>query len=287
MGAYREKAADLLVDGYDLHVHTAPSHFERIMDDYEYVGQLDSYRMAGAVVKLHFGETSQRVSLVNDHAGAKARLYGSITLDWGVGGLNARAVRSALLLGAKIVWMPTLHSQNSLDYFKGKNKKYHVDGPGIKLIDDKGKLLDSVNEILEEVKEFDAVVATGHIGFDECLALCRESTARGIKTVVTHPDSEREGKTADEQAMLADMGCFVEKAFGNVYKGFVTAEEWVRRMKAVGLEHCVLVTDFGQKDRYSPCEAMIDGIEIALENGLDDQGIDLIVRENPRYLLGL
>lgn len=287
MSDYRQAALELLKGAYEMHVHTAPSHFKRLMDDVEYGKELDRYGMAGAVSKIHFGETAQRVAVFNKSGVSKAKLYGSITLDWGVGGLNPSAVKAALLLGAKIVWMPTLHSLNSIRYFEGKGKEYPVEGPGIRLLDEAGNLRPEVHEIIALVKQFDAVLATGHIGQDEAVPLCKASTAAGVKTVVTHPDSGRENMSAELQAELSKMGCYVEKCWGNVDKKFVSVDDWIKRMYAVGVDHCILVTDFGQKNRVSPCEGMVTAIEALLEHGVPAADIVKMNQTNPKYLLGL
>ena len=86
------EARELLEGAYDLHVHTNPSHFKRSQDDFELARTLDRYHMAGAVIKVHYGATQSRAILTNAHSGAQAKLYGAVTLDWPVGGLNPYAV---------------------------------------------------------------------------------------------------------------------------------------------------------------------------------------------------
>lgn len=288
MGENRERALRLLRGAYELHVHTSPSHFPRLMDDYEYIQELDCYGMAGAVVKCHLGETASRVALLNEHAGFSAKLYGSITLSTASGGINAAAVRAALLFGAKVVWMPALHSQRSVEFQRSRSKEYPVSpGEGIRVLDDEGKLVPEVFEVMDVVREFDAVLSTGHLAQDECLALCKESTARGVKTCITHPDSHREAKTLDQELELADMGCVIAKNYGDVTLGAIAPEAWIESIKTIGPERIVMTTDYGQKTNCSPCEAMLDAIELVLDGGIASEDIETMVKANPMRLLGV
>lgn len=65
--------------------------------------------MQGVIVKNHALPTVDRVTLTNNIVG-KEILYGGLTLNGSVGGINPTAVETALKLGAKIIWLPTLWS---------------------------------------------------------------------------------------------------------------------------------------------------------------------------------
>lgn len=279
----RERARELLRGGYEMHVHTAPSHYGRRFDDVEYARELDRYGMAGSIIKTHFGSTTARAALVNKHAGCQARLYGEITLDWAVGGLNPLAVRSELLLGGKVVFMPTFHAR--ANQIATNHKPQPVMGPGITVLGETGELLPVVYEIMDVVKEFNAVLATGHLSAKESCILAARGLERGVTMMLTHPDSAAEHIPVERQAELARKGAYVEKCWLNVIKGAVTAEEMARRIRAISPERCVLTTDLGQKQFTPPAEGMLDFIESLLRNGVDGRHIIQMVRTNPQYLL--
>lgn len=279
----REHAKELLRDGYELHVHTAPSHYNRRYDDFEYAHELDRYGMAGSIIKTHFGSTTARAELVNHHGGFKAKLYGEITLDWAVGGLNPYAVRSELLLGGRIVFMPTFHALSN--QIATQYKKHPVEGPGITVLDENGELLPVVYEIMDVVKEFNAVLATGHLSAEESYKLTKAGLEKGITMMLTHPDSLTENIPVEWQVELAQQGVFVEKCWLNVIKEAVTADEMCRRVRVVGPQHCVLTTDLGQKQFTPPAEGMLDFIECLLDHGFTDEEILLMVQHNPKNLL--
>lgn len=279
----REHAAELLRGGYEMHVHTAPSHYSRRYDDFEYARELDRYGMAGSIIKTHFGSTTARATLANRYDGCKAKLYGEITLDWAVGGLNPYAVRSELLLGGKVVFMPTFHALNS--QIATNHKPQPVGGPGLTVLDGNGQLLPIVYDIMDVVKEFDAVLATGHLSARESYLLAKSGLERGITMMLTHPDSLSENIPLDWQIELAGKGAYVEKCWLNVIKGAVTADEMYARAVAVGPDHCVLTTDLGQTQFVPPAEGMLDFIQCLLEHGMSDENVARMVRHNPKTLL--
>ena len=212
-----------------------------------------------------------------------ARLYGEITLDWAVGGLNPHAVQAELLLGGRMVFMPTFHAQNSR--VRTNFKEHPVGGPGISILGPDGRLLPAVHDILDLVKSFDAVLATGHLSAQESYVLADEGIRRGVTMLLTHPDSLTENIPLEWQRELAARGAYVEKCWLNVLKGAVTEREVCRRALAVGPERCVLTTDLGQAGNPSPVEGMADFALSLSANGCSDAQIRRMLRENPRTLL--
>src|SRR5262245_62156186 len=99
----------------DLHCHYGPDMvgvFEGVTHS---VTALEAAQEAGAsgyaapVLKSHdFATPALAHSLRQVVPGV--RVFGGITLDHQAGGLNPAAVESALRLGAKLVWLPTLGS---------------------------------------------------------------------------------------------------------------------------------------------------------------------------------
>ena len=104
----REDAKEVLYGGIDLHVHTSPDIFPRKLDDIEAAIQAKDVGLRGVVLKNHFFPTAERALMGKNKTGFD--LIGSITLNKTVGGINPYAVEMAIKEGAKIVWMPTIHS---------------------------------------------------------------------------------------------------------------------------------------------------------------------------------
>ena len=57
---------------------------------------------------------TQPVALLVRRLVPDIEVFGSLTLDGEVGGLNYRAVRSAAEIGTKVLWLPVFYSANSM-----------------------------------------------------------------------------------------------------------------------------------------------------------------------------
>ena len=111
------ESSELLHGAYDLHIHPAPSHFPRLMDDFEILEDAEKAGMSGVLLKNHYETTGARAIIANlHHKGFAARAYGAAVLNWPLGGLNPYAAVSALKMGAKIIFLPTRDAENSLKY---------------------------------------------------------------------------------------------------------------------------------------------------------------------------
>lgn len=277
------KAAELLKGGYDLHAHSFPSHVNRTIDDYELVEQAAEVGMAGIMIKNHYESTAARAALVNKRSGVKTRAYGGVVLNHPAGGLNPYAAESALKLGASFIWLPTRdaayclrHGDMPGDFFKR---------PGIRILDEEGKLLPVIYEILEVIKGYDAVFATGHVSIEESVASCRAARDMGVKTVLTHPEWSRTKVPGEIQRQLAELGVAVEKNWANLLDGDCTAEEMAANIREVGPEHVFISTDLGISGKERPVEGILNFITFLLEQGFSDAEIRLMVREVPGALV--
>jgi len=286
--------ATLLDGAFDLHVHSAPSHFPRRFDDWELAEALDASGMGGAVVKCHGGGTAARVTLVNKRMGREL-LFGSITLNTFVGGLNPAAVEAEILLGAKIVWLPTIHAANHITFYGGTEWNHlkasaplpRVTG-GLSACDGNGKLLPEVRRIIDIVAENDICLATGHLSFAEAATVCTAAVAAGVKRVVlSHPEFELQATPLADQVALADMGIMIEKTAIPLKLGHVTAREMADTIIAIGAERCLLATDFGQCDNPDIPDGLFWLLHELHKNGVSQDSLERMVKDNARRMLGL
>ncbi|MEG1932743.1 MAG: DUF6282 family protein, partial [Pygmaiobacter sp.] len=209
MDKLEEKALALIQNGYDLHVHTAPSAFPRSLDSFQLVQEAAQVGMAGVLLKSHYECTATRATLINQHSHLKTIAYGAVALNWPVGGLNIFAVDYALKVGAKIVFMPTRDSANSLNF--GTMEGDFFNRNGITILDEGGRLRPCVYDIMDVVKQYGACLATGHLSPAESILLCKEGRQRGVRMILTHPEFPRTIVPCEVQKELADIGVLVEK----------------------------------------------------------------------------
>lgn len=279
-------AQELLRNAYDLHIHSAPSHFSRSADDREIMRQAVEAGMKGIGIKSHYEPTGARALLLNrtfSESGTTA--YGSVVLNHTVGGLNIYAVHSALHLGAAIVYMPTRDAENSLRY--GDMPGDFFPRPGITILDEWGRMKDEVYEILDLVKEHNAVLATGHLGTKESVCLCREGVRRGVRMMLTHPDWERTVVPLETQKELADAGVWIEKCWNVVAEKSCSLEHLACGIRELGFRQCFLSSDMGKKGFDLPVDGMLRFLQGLLQNGISESELAVMVQQNPGLVLGV
>ncbi len=267
-----------------MHIHFGPDpRVERRVDALQAALQAQEMGMRAIVLKCHEMPTAQVASVVGQFA-RNITVFGALSLDEEVGGLNPAAVEASAKTGAKVVWMPTFSAAGERQFQKKPG--------GISLYRDGGGLRPEVGQIIDLVKKYDMVLCTGHISTKESFDLVEEGRRRGLtKMVVTHPlqGAVMAGMSLEEQKQLAEKGAFIEHCFLATLPlgGRRDPKELAEAFKAVGAERCILSTDLGQAFNPAPAEGMRMAIATMLRCGLSEHEIELLVKVNPAKLLGL
>jgi hypothetical protein len=143
----------------DMHLHPGIAGGISRVDVMEAAGQAQQAGMKALVYKSH--NFSAAMAAQVDSMFPDIKIVGSICLDYEIGGINIQAVDNAVMLGAKVVWMPTFSSSNSINMMRKQG--FPMRGEGFSIIDGSGNLLPELLPILAIIKEKDMVLATGHI----------------------------------------------------------------------------------------------------------------------------
>jgi hypothetical protein len=242
--------------------------------------------MKAIVLKCHHYGTASLAYIVNQIV-PDIRLIGSLTLNKGAGGLNPEVVEVAARGGAKVIWMPTYSSVIDTERRANKDSSER----GISLIEQDGKLVSPMESILEIIKNNNLVLGTGHISIPEIYAITAEARKRKIKVTITHPLTEAAGSslTVEQQKELVDTGAYIEHCFVACMPslGSLCPAVMVEHIKAVGVEHCILSTDFGQAVNPSPPEGFRMMLAHMHQFGLSEKELEILVKVNPAKLLDL
>jgi hypothetical protein len=292
MSGFADGDPGALPDGaVDVHVHTAPDLVDRYQSDVELGRAARAANMAGIVVKSHVLPTVGRVDLVNEAIGGDV-LYGGIALNGGVGGLNVDAAKTALELGARIVWLPTAWSANhasqaraaGVDRFVGQR----VPGPDEELpVAHDGEVTALTQRIIDLVAEYDATLGTGHASPVEIDAVVDACADAGVTPLVNHPCFRVVDVPIDQQVSLAERGAVMEYcAYSIQSTDGHTVERVVEAVEQIGAEHCLLATDFGQADN-PPVPGLAGFFEGVVEAGLERDAANRLVADTPGRILGL
>ena len=295
MKNFSTEIKNLLCGSIDMHVHTAPSYFERLLDDFALAEELAEYNMGGALIKCHEGSSVFRSILTNKYIGNKSTLYGSLVLNVYVGGFNPYAVDSEIKLGASVIFMPTISAKNHIDFYGGShynsqknNKLPMASAQGLTIFNDYGFIKDEVIEILDIIAKEDITLATGHLSTEEGLALCETALKRGLKKIIyTHADFEATKLNLQQQIELSKKGVFIEKTYLCLTPQWlsISAEETAKGIMEIGADSIIMSTDFGQKNNPSPVEGLGEFIKIMLQQGIRYDDIKKMVSNNPIMLL--
>ena len=277
-----DAAYELLAGAIDVHVHAGPDPYtERRMDARELAQAARERRMGGLVLKSH-EYCTQPLAWALQREFPGLRLYGGIALDHGVGGLNPEALRIALKLGTKVVWMPTFDAAHWRAHSPGR---FFAAAEPIRAIDEDGRLLDICHELLDLIAEHDAVLASGHLSVEESLPLVQAARERGIRCVITHASF---WWPIEAQREVAALGGWLEQcAIATYHEGGESAfEQIAAQVRAVGPQHTILATDLGQAANPDPPEGFAIWIGRFLQAGFRSDDVGRMVRENPLELLG-
>lgn len=291
----RPAIASVLDGLVDMHVHSGPSPFPRRLDHVEAAQEGARIGMRAMVAKSHHHNTQMDVLAMKGRlADVAATAYGGIALNSTVGGLNVHAVRMCLRMGGKVVWFPTISSGRHIDCHPEDGAFPTTTVPltleRIDIVDDGGELKPEAGEILDEIKEQGAVVNGGHMYPEYIRTLFQAAKDRGItRMVVSHPDFVI-GADPDLCRELIGLGAFIEHEVG-MYDPEGT-QKWDPKqlltwIEALGPEHVVLASDFGQKANPKPVDAWLRVASALLDLGLPEKDLRRMVCDNPAYLLNL
>lgn len=281
---------ELLKGAIDTHLHAGPDALPSRVDAVEAVRQALDAGMRAIVLKSEWYPTAPLVWLIKKLVPG-IEVFGAISLDYPVGGLNSYAIESSLKFGLKVVWMPTSSSTNSRNKIK-KLMNLDLEGEGFHILGENGELKQEIQKILHLVKAHDLVLANGHISPSETFALFKEAQKVGIKKmVVTHPylsEVLEETFTIEELKSLAGMGAFIEfTAVELMPETPHDLDHIVEAMKTIGTDHCILSSDMGLDIHPSPLEGLRIFISSLLRKGITQKEIERMVKINPSKLLGL
>jgi hypothetical protein len=297
-----ERAREAVRGGFDPHIHVAPDFAKRRITDLDLADRFREVGMAGFGLKSHYAPTVERAAVVTA-ARPEITALGTITLNHTVGGLNAAAVEVAARQGARIVWLPTVSALGEFAEVE------HADPDGkvpvwvrfelelraagvtlrpVPVLDDDGRPLPALREVLEVIAHHDIVLATGHLSQTEILAVVDAAVDAGVGTiVVTHPEFPSQSIPPDVQQELARRGALMERAFTTPYTGKCSWEQVFAATRAVGPAHTVWGSDLGQV--FNP--PVEDGLALMADQffaaGFSDAEVRTMAVENTRRLAGV
>lgn len=290
---FEDNVTALLNGAIDFHIHSAQDVYPRLLNDVELALSAKENGMRAILVKNHYFETAGRARIASDVADFK--VFGGIALNLTNGGINKHAVRMALKMGAKQVWLPTVHSQ----YFV--QNKSHVanlateigsDVEGIYLLNEDGSLREDLYPIFDLIAEHDAILGTGHVTMKEAKIAVKEAAGRGVKRiVVTHPAATFVHYGIADMKEILDLGATcLEHTWNDVTRQVshpLNIEDLFNVIKATDPKRNIMSTDAGQWLNPPAAQQMGIYIKEMLKRGISEKDIRTMTADNPAKLLAL
>jgi Family of unknown function (DUF6282) len=295
-----DRARDLLRGAFDTHVHISPDVVERKIDDISLAHRFAELGMAGFGLKSHYGSTAERASVVRA-AVPGIQVLGAISLNRAVGGMNPLAVEIAAREGARIVWFPTVDSENEAHEREAPPgakvpvwvkvqldlREQGIEIEPVPVVDGNGGVLPETQTVLELIARHDMVLATGHLSRDEIFTVVDAAVDAGVKTIViTHPEFPSQSVATDDQRALAEKGALLERCFTTPHTGKVPWETWIENIRATGAENSVLSTDLGQSFNPPVEDGLALMVDRLLEAGFDEEEVHTMAVTNTRRVAG-
>jgi hypothetical protein len=326
-GRSYELSTELLKGSIDIHVHAGPHIFSspRRVDPFQAATKARDAGMR-AIVYMDVFEMSNGTSWLVNRMVPDFQTYGGLILNTVYGGMNPRAVKTAIHYGdgAKYISFGA-HST----YFQAAREGRLTNGEFVPLsvIYPKFKTeeLDRCISIpldeapgpeLDEILKLIAAnphiyMITGHVSVPEAMRLVELAGEYKIeKTVVSSAVTKI--ASLDELTTMADAGAFIEytlaaythttsipKTHYYVEREYASIDEGMNegpgggvkevgeQLLELGSEYCILSTDFGVYTLPEPVEGFREFIACMLDLGITADDVRQIVKGNPGKVLGL
>lgn len=296
------RARELVRGAVDYHIHVAPDFVARRITDVQLAKRCLETGQAGFGLKSHYSSTAERAQVVAE-AVPGVTVLGTITLNRAIGGMNPLAVEIAAREGARVVWLPTVSSQNEQHEvlaadpngkvpvwvrFELSLREAGLACDPVPVVDSSGALLPETRAVLEVIARHQLVLCTGHLSRDEIFTLVDAAVEAGVEQIViTHPEFPSQNVSVVDQIALAEMGALLERCYTTAYTGKASWERFFAATRAVGAERTLWSTDLGQ--RFNP--PVEDGLALMadafLDAGFSEEEVVTMAVTNTREIAGL
>ncbi|OGP89706.1 MAG: hypothetical protein A2156_00665 [Deltaproteobacteria bacterium RBG_16_48_10] len=287
-----ELIEELMVDAIDTHAHGGSDPFERRQMEDEIAIDATRAKLKAIVIKTWYTPSASRNKLVQkmvdkwaeEHQMRPVQVFGGVTLNSSVGGLNPEAVMRCLGFPRfKYVWMPMSDAYyHQLIVFNRKDK-------GIKFLTDDGKVVPPLKEIFRIIADNDLILASGHYCYKETAILMEEAKKLGVKRMeIVHPTLIHSKHTLEEMREMGREGVKIGlMGIASVNVRFVEGIRWLFRVVKELNDYMVYCSDSGQIQNPTHIEGMKWIIRVLLAYGVTQEEVTKIFKTNPAAHLGI
>lgn len=224
-------------------------------------------------------------------------VYGGVTLNYTVGGLNPQVVEIALGYGrCKEIWLPSLDARH-------QKVAMGLEG-GIQIIEG-NELVPAMKKIIEILHDYNnnrkgdrCALAACHVSNEEKIALLDYIKAKGldVDVIIDHCTQELTIVTPEEAREMLDKGAYLQFCECSCIP-WPGMQDWIvafdysinlikELIKEKGPDHLILATDAGQPGN-EPVVGWWHFLRILLSQGVKEEHINVMAKEVPARILGI
>ncbi len=322
----RAKSEAFLRGAIDIHVHPGPhiASSPRSTDPISCAREAREAGMRALVIMDVFNMSTGTAWMVNQVV-PEIGVFGGIILNTVYGGMNPRAVKTALHYGSGARYVSFgAHST----YFQAAKEGRYQDGNWITLKDHYPEFAEEelsrairiplgdptpeLVEILECIAADPSLyLVTGHVSPGEALRLVELAGDFGIDKVLVS-NAVVEGMTEEQMETAIEGGAYLERLLAAhthttpipkthyyVEEKYAAMDEGLsgltstgvagvaEQIRRIGADHFIIGTDFGVYTLPTPVEGMREFIACLMDMGLQDEEIRKVSSINPGRLLDL
>jgi hypothetical protein len=224
-------------------------------------------------------------------------VFGGVVLNSTVGGINPRAVETALDYGkCAEVWLPSLDAKFQKDLMGQPDGICVMEGnePVKELI----QILELISEYNSSGNSPRCSLSTCHVSNEEKFGVLKYVRKRGLNVdvVMDHVTQELTNVTPQEAKEMIDLGAYLEFAETSCVP-WPGMQDWViafdysfnlikELIREKGPDHLVLITDAGQPGN-EPVPGWKTFLKTLLAQGVSEEDINTMAKEVPAKLLGI
>ena len=311
---------DEIMDGLvDIHCHGAPAGGWLLgrPSIVHTTMEASKEKVAGIVFKDHNTMTNNFALLINEctqiikelkealgEEFTPTKLYGSLVLNYPIGGLNPVAVETALSGYGDCVqiWLPSTSAKWQLDNIAAERGE--TNDKGI-VVSENGELVPELIEILDIMAEYNdnsqgrrVALQTCHVSNQEKFDVLKYINKKGmdIDVIMTHISQELTIATEEEMIEMIDLGAYIEFSetscvpWTGMQDCIINFDFSFKTIKSLlnkkGPEHLILSSDSGQ-----PSHEFVPGwrsfIRTLLAQGVKKEDIRIMTRDIPKKVCGI
>ncbi|MBR0596549.1 DUF6282 family protein [Sinanaerobacter chloroacetimidivorans] len=292
----------LMVGAVDMHQHLGPSVIPRALDVVEGALEAEAAGMKAILIKDHQFPSMASVEIAKKSLTKDTSLLiaSSLVLNHEVGGLNVAAVETAINMGVKMIWMPTIstenhhveHEKGGLKFPASKKKIETLPRSYIPILNEEGELTSDCVSVLEIMaKDQSVVLGTGHGNVQEIDAIIQKALSLGVhRIVVNHPtyminaDIEKMQEWGSKGVYMEFGACTCDP-ISSICNAKVS--DTVKTIRAIGTEHVTLASDYGQVGNPHPVEGLKHFGELLLDQGFSVEELEQMMKMNPSKVMGI